>query len=112
MEKKDVIWRRLIIALANCNLRQKDLADKTGIQKSTISNYINGKRVPDVVNAYKMSKYLNVAPEYLMGEDDNDFMIVEKNELQQLIAKMSPEMIHKMTTYANFVFYESKEGEI
>ncbi|MDO4171057.1 MAG: helix-turn-helix domain-containing protein [Lachnospiraceae bacterium] len=61
--------QRLIELMAYFNIKQSDIAAKTGIPKSAISMYVSGKRVPrqnrlsDIADAY------NVNEAWLMGYD-------------------------------------------
>lgn len=48
---------------------QHDVVRKTGIEKSTVSNYLHGKRVPRQDNLYLISKAYGVNPAWLMGLD-------------------------------------------
>ena len=48
---------------------QSDLVRKTGIEKSTISYYVSGHRVPRQDNLYKISKAYGINPAWLMGLD-------------------------------------------
>ncbi|MGN1026890.1 MAG: helix-turn-helix domain-containing protein [Faecousia sp.] len=49
---------------------QYDLARETGIQRQTISNYMNGQSRPDTNNLLKICKALNVSADYLIGATD------------------------------------------
>ena len=50
-------------------LKQSDLAERTGISKGALSSYISGRYVPKQTNIYKIAKALNVSEPWLMGED-------------------------------------------
>lgn len=50
-------------------IRAIDLAERSGVSKSNISQYINAYHAPNSINAYKMSLVLNCSPAYLMGFD-------------------------------------------
>lgn len=67
--KNKTTAQRLKIALTNCGYRPQDLADKSGVSKSSISQYISGRHAPSSISAKKMSKVLNVNPLWLMGFD-------------------------------------------
>lgn len=47
-------------------LSQKEVADKIGVNRVTLSNIENGKRKLDAVTLYKLSKLYNVDPYKLM----------------------------------------------
>ena len=67
--KNELTARRLQIALSNANMKPKELSDKSGVSKSSISQYINGSHAPSNISSGKMGKVLNVNPLWLMGFD-------------------------------------------
>lgn len=50
-------------------LRQIDIAEKTGLGKSAISQYVSGKITPKQDKVYILAEGLNVSPTWLMGYD-------------------------------------------
>ena len=52
------------------DLRQKDLALKTGIDQRTISNYETGKTNPDSYALIKLADFFDVSIDYLVGRTD------------------------------------------
>lgn len=61
--------KRLQEAINNRGISQQDLADMTGINKASISQYINGHHCPTNAKAILIGKALGVRPEWLMGFD-------------------------------------------
>lgn len=61
--------RRFKKALDASGMTQQNLADRCGINKSSISQYVNGSNCPGTINAAKISDALNVNPVWLMGFD-------------------------------------------
>lgn len=55
------------------NLRQIDVAQKTGIDQRTLSNYETGKTNPDSYAIIKLSEFFNVSCDYLLGVTDLKF---------------------------------------
>lgn len=51
------------------NMTQTDLCKKTGIAKSTMSQYLSGLYEPKQKNIFKIAKALNVNESWLMGYD-------------------------------------------
>lgn len=51
------------------NIKQSELAFRTGIGKSSISTYLSGEYEPKQKNIYKIAKALDVNEGWLMGED-------------------------------------------
>ena len=53
------------------NMKQQELADRAGINKSFISHYVNGTHCPSTEKAQLLADILKVNPLWLMGLDDN-----------------------------------------
>lgn len=60
---------RLRDAMAERNIIAQDLAERSGVSKASISQYINGSHKPSNVSAGKMAEVLEVSPLWLMGFD-------------------------------------------
>ena len=60
---------RLQQALEIREMRQAELARKTGIAKSSICTYLTGEYEPKQKNIYKLARALNVDEAWLMGYD-------------------------------------------
>lgn len=67
--KNELTAKRIQLALSNSNMRSQDLADKSGIGKASISQYVNGSHAPGNISAQRMGEVLNVNPLWLMGFD-------------------------------------------
>lgn len=52
------------------NLRQVDVAAKTGIDQRTLSNYETGKTNPDSYAIIKLAAFYGVSCDYLLGVTD------------------------------------------
>lgn len=65
---------------------QHDVVRKTGIEKSAVSNYLHGKRVPRQDNLYLISKAYNVNPAWLMGLDVEMYEDKTSEEQNDIIA--------------------------
>lgn len=62
-------YKRIIEAMRIRNIKQVDLCEKTGINKSTISQYVSGKYEPSQDRLEKIADALNVDAVWLMGYD-------------------------------------------
>ena len=63
------------------DLRQSDVAAKTGIDQRTISNYETGKTNPDSYSIIKLAEFFNVSTDYLLGyQTPNNQKVKEINE--------------------------------
>ena len=60
---------RIQKALSIRNMRQSDLCEKTGISKSTLSEYLSGRYLPKQDKTFLIAKALNVDSVWLMGYD-------------------------------------------
>jgi len=67
--KNETTAKRLVIALDRAGLKAQELANKTGISKASISQYVNGTHAPSNESAGKMAEVLGVSPVWLMGYD-------------------------------------------
>jgi len=70
MKKYAEYARRLKLAMSEAGLSQKDLSARTGIGKSSLSQYMNGLNWPDDNRKVgQIAEILNVNPAWLMGFD-------------------------------------------
>ena len=54
------------------DLRQIDVANATGIDQKTLSNYETGKTNPDSFAIIALAHFFNVTTDYLLGETQNN----------------------------------------
>lgn len=64
------VGERINTALANRNVKQKDLAKAIGVTDNTISYYVSGARTPNTEQIVKIAQYLGVSADYLLGLSD------------------------------------------
>lgn len=67
--KNEITAKRLAMAMSKNNMKAQELADRTGVNKSSISQYINGTHTPGDLSAIKMAKVLGVHYLWLQGHD-------------------------------------------
>ncbi len=67
--KNELTSKRMILALSNVSMKPQELADRSGVSKSSISQYINGSHAPSNISSGKMAPILDVNPLWLMGFD-------------------------------------------
>lgn len=65
----DTFSNRLNTAMRMRNMKATELSEKTGISKSSLSEYINGKYEAKQDGVYLLAKALNVNEAWLMGLD-------------------------------------------
>ena len=89
--KKSELKDRLREALDSAGMRPIELSEATGIPKSMISYYLNGKTKPKADRIYTISQALNVSEAWLLGYDvpKNRTAEQKKNDdLVKVIAKL------------------------
>ncbi len=72
------------------DMRQKDLADATGIDQRTISNYETEKTSPDGEALIRLADFFNVSIDYLVGRSEYDFLNSKKKK--EFIEKIKDEL--------------------
>lgn len=72
------------------DMRQVDLAQATGIDQRTISNYETGKTVPDAEALVKLADFFEVTIDYLVGRSRVDFLSKKKRirEIDRIIQEL------------------------
>lgn len=84
--KNELTAKRMQLALSNANMIPQELAEKSGVSKSSISQYVNGSHAPSNISSGKIGKVLDVNPLWLMGFDV---------DMKESIIAESPEEIEK-----------------
>ncbi len=72
------------------NLRQVDIANATGIDQKTISNYETGRTNPDSYALIKLSDYFKVSIDYLVGRTSSS--VLSKEDLSKKIDNLKKEL--------------------
>lgn len=67
---KTVFTERMARAMFLKGIRQTELVDKTGIDKGSMSSYVNGRYKPSAENMEKIARALGVSVEYLLGKEE------------------------------------------
>jgi transcriptional regulator with XRE-family HTH domain len=77
---------RIKTARMNAGLSRKDLAERLGVNETTITRYENEKRKPDPETLAALSEILRVSVDYLLGKEETENTPEETEEgLQELI---------------------------
>ena len=105
-ELKSSLKERLRTALLEVNMKPIELSERTGIPKSMISYYLNGKTKPKADRIYIICKELGVSEAWLLGYDvpKNRTAEQKKNDdLVQVIAKLrkDPEFFEVVSKLAS-----------
>lgn len=67
--KNPVTAQRLRQAMDEMNMKAVELSERSGLGKSSISQYLNGSHSPSNISSGRMGKVLKVNPLWLMGFD-------------------------------------------
>lgn len=67
--KHELTAKRLQLAINNANMPAQELANRSGVAKASISQYVNGSHKPSNISSGKMAPILDVNPLWLMGFD-------------------------------------------
>ena len=75
------------------DMRQSDLAEATGIDQRTISNYETGKTAPDAESLIILADFFDVTIDYLVGRSNYNFSSEKKKtKLIDQVQKMLEEL--------------------
>ena len=72
------------------DLRQIDVANATGIDQKTLSNYETGKTNPDSFAIIALANFFNVSTDYLLGETSSN--IKDKESILKALEKIEKEI--------------------
>ena len=70
MNETNEFQYRLLKVIADRGITASDLAKESGIDKGSLSNYINGKYIPKQDKAYRLARALRVDAGWLMTGDE------------------------------------------
>ncbi len=70
--EKNISMNRIRELREDRDLRQIDVAEKTGIDQKTISNYETGKTLPDSYAIVRLAEFFGVTCDYLLGVSERD----------------------------------------
>lgn len=94
----ETIGERIGYARELRNLKQKDLAEKIGVTKATMSKYENNINIPNADILCKIAEVLNTSTDYLVGRTShlmpypsNEFMEYSAEKLFDIILKLNKE---------------------
>ena len=64
------------------NLTQKQLADKLGVTKQTVSNWENDNILPSIETLMRICQFFNVSTDYVLGLDNKKYIEVSDLSLE------------------------------
>lgn len=76
----------------NAGLRQIDVANATGIDQKTLSNYETEKTNPDSYSLIQLADFFDVSIDYLVGRIDSVYPVVTKEDIYKKIDAIKQEL--------------------
>lgn len=113
-ERVATIHDRLTEALEAAGMRPIDLCERTGIPKSMLSYYLNGKTKPKADRLHIIAQALDVSEAWLLGFDVPKYRTVDQkknDQLAKLIVKMRADNDFFNTVLALAELNESNEKQ-
>ena len=110
-----IVKERLAEALKYRDISASELANKAGLNKSTVFRYLNGDRLPRPDAVEKMATALNVDPSFIIGynvpinsEASEPDLVILVNGKPVIIEvnKLTPEQQVKLASYYNYLLTE------
>ena len=83
------IGEKIEKVLENCNMSQRDLANRIGVDESIISRIIKGERIPKSDVLANIATALHTTSDYLLGIENDE---IDSSKLVRLIARNSSKM--------------------
>lgn len=106
---------RLKEARKNAGLSQKEVSERTGIAKSTLSEYESGKTTPTMNALYKIMNVIGVSADFLFQDDveNHETILTEReSELIGYSRKLSENNQEKLLKYAIGLLYTQDDERI
>lgn len=101
--KNEKTASRIREALDKKGMRAQELANRTGIDKSSISQYVHGLHKPSPETATRMADVLGVDPMWLMGHDVIEAQTDYYKELQKYMNKLNDKGKEQVSKYIIFI---------
>lgn len=116
------IEKKLKDARANAGLTQEQVAEKIMVSRQTISNWENGKSLPDIVSIMNLSDLYQISLDELLKGDtkmkekiEKDAKVAKGNKRLILITAIlffSVVIIYSISTFVGGAFYDFCEAAI
>ena len=86
-------------------MSQNELAELSGVMQKNISRYEQDTSVPSALALKKIADALEVTTDYLLGENEEDILIQDKDLLQKfkVIQGMTGETKNVVTTFLDLI---------
>ena len=93
-------------------ISQTKLGEFCGVTKSTISQYENGKREPDIATLKRIAAAFGCSVDYLLGGDDENYHIYTKEEQKifSMIADLEESELTVLSHFIDFLLSQRENG--
>lgn len=105
----DTIGGRIEAALAEKNMTRKELVEKSGINKGTLSKYISNKNIPSISNILKISEGLNIKTSWLSGFEKKDSCNSYKKENMYELYEICPCEFYACNAHSEIILMRHDE---
>ena len=92
---------RLKAVMAEHKITQTELAKRTGIRQSSISDWLNNRYEPKQDKVYILANALNVSPAWLLGYDDSNIPPVQSIPDKKTATTPTQKQPNSPNTYAH-----------
>ena len=65
-----IVAQRVKELMGEEGINQTELADKLGVDSSTVCTWVNGKKEPNITSLWLLADYFDVSVDYLIGRKD------------------------------------------
>lgn len=95
---------RLRIAMNNKHINANQLGEKTGIPRSIIYEYLQGKYKAKQDKVYILAITLDVSPSWLMGIDEPDLTRNKQEEIKKRIDELNDTQLDQLIKVMDAMF--------
>lgn len=93
-------------------IQQKKLSEQTGIPYPTVTDYINGRSLPNIVNGVKIARALNVSVEYLVTEREIDNNVKQATTILKDLNTLPPVLVRPLKEFIHCLALLMKRNEV
>ncbi|WP_456363853.1 helix-turn-helix domain-containing protein [Priestia aryabhattai] len=97
-ELKKVLGPRMKLQRKRMGTTNIALSEKLGVHKATVSNWLSGHRVPEMLTLIKIAEELNTSVDYLIGKTDNHLPKSNSIDLRKVFEYKNLEFDGQMLT--------------
>jgi len=91
-------------------ISQNELSELSGVMQKNISRYEQNSSIPSALTLKKIADALKVTTDYLLGDNEDDILIQDKELLQKfkVIQEMTGETKNLVTTFLDLIIRDFK----